>query len=73
MLCNYWAPVIGVFLCGQPCMFHVFNVVLVLFVANCVNDAVLTTLNNIVDNTEQCGQQNIVQPFFYQTIIFCTS
>ena len=31
----------------------------------------VTMLNNIVDNIEQYGQHNIVQPCFQQLVIFC--
>ena len=31
----------------------------------------VTMLNNIVDNIEQYGQQNIVQSCFQQLVIFC--
>ena len=31
----------------------------------------VTILNNIVDNTDQYGQQSIVQSCFQQLVIFC--
>ena len=56
----------------QPTLFNVVNNTEQVDEPESSPQSGVTTLNNIVDNLEQCGQQNIVQSCFHQPRTGCS-